>query len=334
MNTTKPGLFSVCLLGYHHAPFIAKNLQAFWQCSWPDMEMIVLDDGSQDNSRQILQELAAKSPVPVKLILQKNSGNIAQNFNTLLHHAAGEFIQFMALDDLPNPAGVQEALARLQNTPDTVFVLGVQTPIIDKRGKKHGCIPSELPAAKDATPQNMLELEYNRLHSFFIQNAVFRKSAVDAVGGFDEDQTGDDIVLRTKLFRLLEANPHLRFEMIPTPLCFYRIHGDNIHYNGLRQIKIATEYLDRYWPLRPNPAALINWAKDLIKNEPYEKAFEMFALNKRSGQLILNKEVQTALIQKIAREHSPWRFIYKKEKHYKRRTVTLFSCLRFSYSVK
>nr|QGT50691.1 hypothetical protein Elusimicrob1349_1610 [uncultured Elusimicrobia bacterium] len=334
MNTAKPGLFSICLLGYNHAPFIAKNLQAFWQCNWPAVEIIVLDDGSKDNSRQILQELAEKSPVPIKLILQENAGNIAKNFNTLLRHAEGEFIQFMALDDMPNPAGVQEALARLQNTPTDAFVFSEQTPLINERGEEQGFSPFKLHEGEQATPQNMLELEYNHLHSFFIQNAVFRKSAVAAVGGFDEDQTGDDIILRTKLFRMLEGNPNMRFEIIKTPLCHYRIHENNIHKNRLRQIKTATEYLERYWPQRPNPAVLIEWAKDLIQNEPYEKTFEMFALNKRCGQLILNKELQTALITKITREHSPWHFIYKKEKNCKQRTITLFSCLRFSYTHK
>lgn len=332
MNTNKPGRLSVCLLGYNHGPFIADNIKALWQCKWPDMEIIAVDDGSHDDSRQILRDLADKSPVPMQLVLQENTGNIAKNFNTAVSRASGEFLLFMALDDRPNPAGLEQALTLLHEQPDTAFVLADRMPMINLHGKANGEFACNLP--KELTAAAMLEKEYENLHTFFIQNAVFRKTAVDAVGGFDEDMTGDDIVLRTKLFRLLETHPGLHFKTVTEPIAFYRLHGSNIHYNGLRQIKTATEYLTRYWPDRPNPPALIHWAQDLLKNEPYKKAFEMFALNARAASLASDKEVQKSLVRKIRQEHSPWRFIYKKERHYTQRTVTLFSFLRFTYNYK
>ena len=334
MSTIKQGRLSVCLLGYNHGLFIEDNIKALWQCKWPDMEIIAVDDGSKDNSGRILRELADKSPVPMRLILQENTGNIAKNLNTAEKFASGEFLLFMALDDRPNPAGLEQALALLRQQPDTAFVLAERMPTINAIGEKNGEFACNLPPAGQATAQAMLEREYEYLHTFFIQNAVFRKTAVDEVGGFDEDMTGDDIILRTKLFRLLKTRPELHFATVSEPIAFYRLHGENLHYNGLRQVKTATEYLNRYWPERPNPPALIHWAQDLLKNEPYAKVCEMFALNARAASLMADKAVQKSLVRKIRQEHSLWRFIYKKERHYTQRTVTLFSFLRFTYHYK
>ena len=79
MPGIKKGLLSICCVGYNHAPFIKFNIDALRKSKFRNMELIIVDDGSTDNSAHVLQEETKHLPFPVKLILQKNTGNIGFN---------------------------------------------------------------------------------------------------------------------------------------------------------------------------------------------------------------------------------------------------------------
>jgi glycosyltransferase involved in cell wall biosynthesis len=89
-------LVSVIIPLYNAAPYISDCLESVLSQTWPNKEIIVVDDGSTDNSAEIAKGFAATG---VKLIVQPNSGaSIARNVG--LAHAKGAYIQFMDADDL------------------------------------------------------------------------------------------------------------------------------------------------------------------------------------------------------------------------------------------
>ncbi|MDR2339338.1 MAG: glycosyltransferase family 2 protein, partial [Deltaproteobacteria bacterium] len=99
MGDYEKGLCSVCCLGYKHAKYLEKSIRAIWEGDYREVEIIAVDDGSNDGSGELLQSLSKESPCPMKVILQENTGNIGKNFNTGLKHAKGEYVTFIALDD-------------------------------------------------------------------------------------------------------------------------------------------------------------------------------------------------------------------------------------------
>lgn len=100
MSHYKKNLCSVCCLGYNHANFLEQTIRSIWNDGYQDIEIIALDDGSSDESVKILNELADKSPFPMRVIAQENTGHIAKNINRLLKYASGEFVAVIALDDV------------------------------------------------------------------------------------------------------------------------------------------------------------------------------------------------------------------------------------------
>lgn len=333
MHTNKKGILSICCLGYNHARFIPSAIEAMWKFNDPNMEIIAVDDGSSDGSPELLQQLAEKSPVPMKLILQKNTGNVGKNFNTALKQAQGEFVIFVSLDDELYAPNITKHLQRMRQDDTLAFTASSKNITIDANGNRGEEITLPLSSMKKVTLNDLLELEYN-FGSFFIQNAIFRKDIVEQAGAFDEDMTGDDLVLRTKIFRNMAQKQENNFEIVNEEFCLYRHHGANIHLNGLRQIKIVTEYLERYWPDRKNPLIIYDWAEGILNNEPYAKMWDIFALNKRAASLLSSKRIQRILIKRIQKETSPWRFIYKKDKKDGIRKITLFSYFQFTYKHK
>ena len=192
----------------------------------------------------------------------------------------------------------------------------------------------KLDSIENPRVDDLLELEYSDFNSFYIQGAFFRKDIIDKIGGFDEDMTGDDIVLRTKVFRYLKEHSEYGYEIIKEPICYYRQHNENISGNSVRQIKIVTEYLQRYWADRENPDVLVTWALHAIKNLKFEESIGLFSMNTRAALLLANNKIQKALMKKARRETSILRHIYYKTKEKNKRTITIFSFFKISYTKK
>lgn len=276
-------LLSVCCLGYNHGKFITDNIEAIWNSDYKDVEIIVVDDGSKDNSGEILKDLQAKSPLPMKVILQENTGNIGYNFNVALRQAKGKYITFIALDDMLKSDAITKVMDILKSNEKMAFVASSVIEGINDFGKKCDNVPPlKLNSISHPTVNDLLELEYAEFGGFYIQGTFFRKEVIDVVGGFDEDMTGDDIILRTKVLKYMEQNPRWTFKILAEPLCSYRKHDSNIHYNSLRQVKIVSEYLERYWPDRVNPKIFVQWVHNTLSQMPKSRWVELFGINKRA----------------------------------------------------
>ena len=314
---TENNLLSICCLGYNHAPFIEANIRAIWDSGCKDIEIIAVDDGSKDNSGEILKKLQKQSPIPMKVLLQENTGNIAHNFNVAWHEAKGKYITFMALDDVLQSDKIAEAINYLEQDEKCAFVASSVITGIDNDGNICNNIPSlKLNFLKNPIIDDLLELEYLEFGAFYLQGSFFRKDIVDAVGGFDEDMLGDDIVLRTKVFRYIKQHPELSFKILTCPLCSYRQHDGNIHSNHMRQIKIVTQYLGRYWPDKPIPQILLTWAKSSCQHwlenkeiDNLKQFLELFpGLYEKTIECIFEK-LQSVYDAEISRQHkmNRWR---------------------------
>ncbi len=335
MNINKNPLVSICCLGYNHARFLENNLTSIWNNTYKNIEIIVVDDGSSDESQNLLKKLQNVSPCPMTLILQENTGNIGLNFNIASKSANGELIMFMAMDDMLYSDAIEKEVAYFNENDHLAFVASSKIMGIDDEGCINDSI-DELDLRKIENPSldDILQLEFEKFGAFYIQGTLFNKKIIDAVGGFDEDMTGDDLILRIKVLRYMQEHKLWNFQILSDPTCYYRQHENNIHRNMVRQIKIVTEYLERYWPKSDNPDSLIKWTKHAIRNLSFEKGLEIFTLNKRANLLLLNPEIQAEIKNSILRKHRFWYFLYHKEKMNKKRKITLFSCIKFTYKKK
>lgn len=88
-------LFSVIIPTYNRVSYLRQTLESVWRQTFTDYEIIVVDDGSTDETVTWLSEVASK----IKLITQENSGpGVARNIGA--EHAQGEYLAFLDSDDL------------------------------------------------------------------------------------------------------------------------------------------------------------------------------------------------------------------------------------------
>ncbi|MFY8004327.1 MAG: glycosyltransferase family 2 protein [Chitinophagaceae bacterium] len=145
----KMPLVSIIIAAYNAGPYIAATLNSVLNQTWPNVEIIVVNDGSTDNTANILTTYEVKG---IKVIHQPNSGqDIA--LNNGFKQAKGSFIKFMDADDLINPEMIEIQVKTLLNHPNSV-AYGEWARFYNNQPEKANFTP--LDYWKDASPINFL----------------------------------------------------------------------------------------------------------------------------------------------------------------------------------
>jgi glycosyltransferase involved in cell wall biosynthesis len=107
---------SVIIPCYNAARYVGETLDCVRRQTWPNLEVIVVDDGSTDDSVRIIETFAE---LDLTLIRQPNHGQTAA-LNAGLAHATGDFVQYLDADDLIDPDKIAIQMARLADAPGAV----------------------------------------------------------------------------------------------------------------------------------------------------------------------------------------------------------------------
>lgn len=135
-NNSKSPLVSVLMTAYNAAPFVERAVISIFNQTYQNLEIIVVDDGSTDNTYQLLRDLK-KNDKRLKIFrLKQNLGpSLASNFG--LEKVRGKFIARMDADDVSLPDRVEKQIKFLLQNPDIVIV-GGQCILIDENGDAIG----------------------------------------------------------------------------------------------------------------------------------------------------------------------------------------------------
>lgn len=246
---------SVVIPVYNAGVYIKAALESVIAQSWPVDEVIVVDDGSTDDT--VAQ--AGKYSGRITLLQQKNMGPAAAR-NRGVREATGALVAFLDADDIWLPDKIARQLLVLQQGPKTAMVYGRYRNMLEKDGALSPPLPPMVRSGKVFT-----EL---LVESFILLSTVIvRKEVLDGVGGFDETLlTAEDTNLYLKI-----AREH-RIAAIDEVVVHRRIHGTNL--SERVDVPIGTlDNLDRIVALYPDTAP--------DRFEPMRKAYE-----KRGGQLV------------------------------------------------
>lgn len=108
----KPALVSVVVPTYNNAAYIQQALQSIFDQNYPHCEIIVVDDGSTDDTQTVLQPYASR----LRLIQQPNAGSAAAR-NTGIQQAHGKYIILLDADDWLLPGKIHKQVALLEANP-------------------------------------------------------------------------------------------------------------------------------------------------------------------------------------------------------------------------
>ena len=240
---------SVIVCSYNGSRTIRDTLEALRQIEYPDFEVIVVDDGSTDGTAAIARDYGAR------VISTENRG-LSSARNTGLRAATGSIVAYTDDDAYPDPHWLQY-LAATFAAGDWV---GVGGPNIPPRGD--GPI-AESVAQAPGGPIHVLISDREAEHIPGC-NMAFRKTALEAVGGFDVRYraAGDDVDL---CWRLQEAGGRIGFS--PAAMVWHH-RRNSVRTYWKQQVGYgkAEALLERKWPERYNGAGHVSWAGRLYGN--------------------------------------------------------------------
>jgi GT2 family glycosyltransferase len=258
------GRVSVIIPAYNAGHFIERSVRSVWQQKFPAdrIEILVVDDGSSDDTRAIATRLAANSPVAMRVLTHPGGRNrgVAPSRQLAATESTGEFIALLDADDGFMPMRLKTSVAAL--TRDTwlaaVCSLGRN---VDSSGKTIVGHNGTTVAGQWRTLNHNMEspFTFEQLwNETPIANSslTIRRTALGAVGGFPTlmAHQAEDWLLVLKL-SLLASIPCIEKELI-----LYTHHGDaytqNYHNNGWRAgARLELFYHVAWWMLNSAPHA-------------------------------------------------------------------------------
>lgn len=209
-------LVSVIVPNYNYSAYVSEAIESALDQSYANIEVIVVDDGSTDDSIRVLEGFGSK----IKLIKQANAG-VARARNYGVANSSGEYIAFLDADDLWMPDKIDRQVARLIADPE-VGLVHVGVTEIDGKGQTVG---ERIDGMEGDVTKELLLLERSVVLGGG-SGFIVRRDLFESVGGFDEKlSTSADWDFFVRVSRLA------RLGFVPEPLLRYRLHGSNMHQN-------------------------------------------------------------------------------------------------------
>lgn len=105
------------MLTYNQRHLVRETLASVVPQTYPDVEIVVADDGSTDGTQEIIAEIARQHPRIVPAMGERNLG-IAGNFNRALAHCTREFVAYLGSDDVMLPGKIQRQVEYMRAHPE------------------------------------------------------------------------------------------------------------------------------------------------------------------------------------------------------------------------
>jgi glycosyltransferase involved in cell wall biosynthesis len=240
-NTNGP-LVSVIIPSYNHAAYIEESILSVINQTYKNIELIVIDDGSTDNSREVLEKL--QKQYGFTLIFQENQG-VSKTLNKAIRqYAHGKYIDGCGSDDFLVLDKIEKQVTFLENHPECAMVFGKVYMVNEKsRVTKKPVIFTPFPeSVKDITFEFLLDGDIIPAASVMI-----RRETWDKCGGYNENLSIEDYDIWLKVAykgKIVYLNDYF---------AYYRWHGENM------STKVFTIYTETWkliqsWKDKMTPA--------------------------------------------------------------------------------
>lgn len=195
---------TVVIPTYNLASLLPEAIASVHAQAWPDLEIIVVDDGSTDDTKEVLNALARD--VDLRWYHQENAGAAVAR-NRGIAEARGEWVAFLDADDVWFPQKLTKQFAELEKHPEAAFSFS------DVQVRLENGAQRDLPTRRSSQPLICQLLGGNL---FATPTVVVRRNRLIEVGAFDAElRTGEDWDLWLRLSARYSCAPVYR----PLVLC-------------------------------------------------------------------------------------------------------------------
>lgn len=208
-----PPLVSIVAPCYNAEKFLEGAIASIFAQNYPNFEVIIVDDGSTDNSFAMLEEL--QKQYPFQLYRQENQG-VSATLNHGLRYAKGLYVATPDLDDLMLPDSVRVRADYLDSHPD-VGCVGALIIYMDSEGN----------TTKHQKLDQIMHLHFDEILSDAVvvgaPVSLYRMAALKSAGFYDPQIKVQDFQMTLKI-----AYQGYGIDVLPVAVTRYRRHPDNL----------------------------------------------------------------------------------------------------------
>jgi alpha-1,3-rhamnosyltransferase len=214
--TDQQPLVTVIIASYNHAPYIEQCILSVVNQTYPHIELLVIDDGSTDDSVGRIERLQQQYGFDLRV--QQNKG-LTHTLNEAIARAQGSLIAPFGSDDIMVPERIAKQVAYMLDKPEVGICAG-NIELIDAHGQL-------FPEARQRRDIAFRRLDFDDV---FMERKpyppaptlLFRKEALERVGGFDPQIRLEDLLIELKI-----THAGYYIDCLGEVLAQYRKHGSN-----------------------------------------------------------------------------------------------------------
>ncbi len=226
----------VIIPAYNAAKYLPAAIESVVAQSFEDWRIVLIDDGSTDNTSEVVAPYIEQLGPKLLYIYQPNAGLPAAR-NTAIRSSSAELLALLDADDVWLPCRLAESVKSFENRPQVGLSYGLVLrvdaggEVIDtfwgNRGRAEGRIATEI---------------YTRKVQLPCPTMTFRRSCVDEVGLFDE-------TMRATEDRDMWLRIALRYEvaLVPKVIARYRIWLGSMSADPERMLRAQLQFIEKYY---------------------------------------------------------------------------------------
>ena len=252
-------LVSTIALCYNQAKFAIETLESIRNQSYQNIELIIMDDCSTDNSIEVIENWIQETKYPCIFIKHDKNQGVCKTLNEAFRYCQGHYLQMIACDDIMLPEKTAVQVKLMNEQPDNVAVVYSDAYLIKDDGSpRYGWFIQRYKRFSDIPCGNI----YNELLAGpFIpaMSTLLKADIIKELGGWDETLAYEDYDM------WLRIAEHYEFIFSSFPSVKYRLHANN----SSKLIKWADAQFWIYNKHVNNPIAkgqLYRWFFELYSN--------------------------------------------------------------------
>lgn len=213
-------LVTIVVVSYNHAKYIVENLNSIKAQTYTNIELIVADDASNDNSIEVFDNWLDVNNYSAKKNYHTQNTGLATILNECIDNAAGKYIKLIAADDYLHPESIEKCVNKLEEVGDEFGMVFTDTYSIDDNSKILDDI-ADYNSLGNVDPQIFRKelIKGNRIAALTV---LMRLEVVKETGKYDAKYIIEDY------YRWLKINEKYLIAYIPNKLAYYRLHELNI----------------------------------------------------------------------------------------------------------
>lgn len=226
----------IIIPAYNAARYLPAAIESVIGQTYEDWRILLIDDGSTDDTAEVVAPYVARLDEKMKYIRQANAGLPAAR-NTAIRNSSAEYLALLDADDVWLPHRLAESVACMDRSPSIGLSYGFNSRI-----DQTGAVIDTFDARQKNSEGRIAPYIYMRRVQLNCPTITFRRSCVDDVGPFDETMRATED--RDMWFRIA-----LKYDVacVPKVLAYYRVSPNAMTTDPDRMLRAQLHFIRKHY---------------------------------------------------------------------------------------